>query len=104
MNRVFTNLIKNSIQAIGDKPAGLIHIHLTLENHFALVSLSDNGKGMTEAESGRVFSPNFTTKTSGMGIGLAMVYNLVTTAEGSIEFKTTPGKGTTFYLRLPLHS
>ena len=38
------------------------------------------------------------------GIGLAMVYNLVTTAEGSIEFKTTPGKGTTFYLRLPLHS
>lgn len=103
MNRIFTNLIKNSLQAIGDKPDGIIRLKMKPENQQLLIELSDNGKGMNPEEAKRVFTPNFTTKSSGMGIGLAMVNNLVIQAGGTISFATEQGKGTVFYLQLPLH-
>lgn len=103
MNRIFTNLIKNSLQAIGDKPGGVICLKMKPDNHKLYIELSDNGKGMNAEEAKRVFTPNFTTKSSGMGIGLAMVNNLVIQAGGTITFTTEKGKGTVFYLQLPLH-
>lgn len=104
LNRVFTNLLKNSIQAIGDKVEGSIQIIVTTSNHQAHIALRDNGKGMQPEEARKVFSPNFTTKTSGMGIGLAMVYNIVKSFGGDIRFETASGRGTTFFIQLPLHT
>lgn len=102
MNRIFTNLIKNSLQAIGERQNGLIDIQVHADNNRINIIIKDNGKGMSSDEARRVFTPNFTTKSSGMGIGLAMVHNLVTTAGGEIHFETEQGSGTTFYLQLPL--
>lgn len=103
LNRIFTNLIKNSIQAIGSKPNAHITINLG-ENENAnlfLVEVEDTGKGMTEEEARKVFTPNFTTKSSGMGMGLSIVYSLVQQAGGKISFKTKPGEGTSFTVELP---
>jgi signal transduction histidine kinase len=101
LNRIFTNLIKNSIQAIGNKHDAYIRLYLeeTEDNYF--VRIEDTGKGMTDEEAKKVFTPNFTTKSSGMGMGLSIVYSLVQQIGGSIIFETKPGEGTTFIIGLP---
>lgn len=101
LNSIFTNLIKNSIQAIGNKPDAQIRIHLTETIDHYLVRVADTGKGMTEEEASKVFTPNFTTKSSGMGMGLSIVYSLVHQAGGTISFETRPGEGTAFTIALP---
>lgn len=103
LHRVFTNLIKNSIQAIGERSDGKIEIVVESFKGFSKIIVRDNGKGMLPDEAKRVFSPNFTTKTSGMGIGLAMVYNLVKAFGGNIDFETETEKGTTFIIQIPLY-
>ncbi len=101
-NRALTNLIKNSVQAIGQKLDGLIEILLEEENNYCIISVKDNGKGMTAEEAAKVFTPNFTTKSSGMGLGLSMVKNIIDSADGSISFSSEEGKGTIFVISLPL--
>jgi len=101
LNRIFTNLIKNSIQAIGNKQFAQIRIHLGETTDHYLIRVEDNGKGMTEEEASKVFTPNFTTKSSGMGMGLSIVYSLVQQAGGTISFETKPGEGTAFTIALP---
>ncbi|PKP53930.1 MAG: hypothetical protein CVT92_01840 [Bacteroidetes bacterium HGW-Bacteroidetes-1] len=101
INRIFTNIIKNSIQAIGNKENGVIKIWVESHKDNYFIAISDNGKGMTENEKQKVFTPNFTTKSSGMGIGLSMVYNMISAAGGTISFETEQGSGTTFHIVLP---
>ncbi|MBK9291955.1 MAG: HAMP domain-containing histidine kinase [Bacteroidetes bacterium] len=101
LNRIFINLIKNSIQAIGNKPQARITVRLSESTTAYLVEVEDTGKGMTEEEARKVFSPNFTTKSSGMGMGLSIVHSLVQQAGGKIDFNTRPGQGTTFQIELP---
>jgi len=100
--RVFNNLIKNAIQAIEKPETGLIKISITTENNLHVIHFSDNGKGIPEEERGKVFYPNFTTKTSGMGLGLAMVKNIIENAGGEISFRSEIGKGTIFEISLPV--
>jgi len=100
--RVFNNVIKNAVQAIPDDREGRIAIVLEHPSHRALVRISDNGKGIPDAEKDKVFVPNFTTKSSGMGIGLAMSKSIVEGAGGYIWFESTPDTGTTFYIEFPL--
>lgn len=104
MIRVFTNLIKNAIQAIPDNRTGHIHIEMKSDNGKVSVAVRDNGIGIPENERGRIFTPNFTTKTGGMGLGLAMVKNIVELSGGSISFDSTAGEGTTFTLLLPSYT
>lgn len=99
--RALTNLIKNSIQAIGKKKDGKIDFELSIHDQSCYIVISDNGKGMSSDEAAKVFTPNFTTKSSGMGLGLTMVKNIVHTAGGSISFSTEPDKGTMFTIVLP---
>jgi signal transduction histidine kinase len=68
-----------------------------------LISVSDNGNGIDEEVLDKIFVPNFTTKTGGMGLGLAMVKNIVETANGRIWFETKAGFGTTFFVSLPCY-
>ena len=101
--RVITNLIKNGIQAISElqpeKPR--IEVHVFSKNKFAVITVMDNGIGVAEENKDKVFEPKFTTKTSGMGLGLAMVKKIVEAYEGDITFNSTEGEGTTFKVRIP---
>lgn len=62
----------------------------------------DNGTGIPEDMQAKVFLPNFTSKSSGTGLGLAMCQQIIESANGRIYFKTIPGVGTSFYIELPL--
>lgn len=103
MNRVFTNLFKNGIQAIPENRKGKIHAGLSVENDTVVISITDNGKGIPDELKDKLFMPNFTTKSSGMGLGLAIVRNIIVNTGGTIHFETQPGKGTTFFVELPLY-
>ena len=102
LNRLFTNLIQNAIQAVPEGKDAQIHIDEELGNNKILVKVSDNGSGIPEEMRSHIFTPNFTTKTSGTGLGLAMCKGIVEQARGSIWFETSPGRGTTFFVELPL--
>lgn len=97
--RVFNNLIKNSIQAIPENRNGLIEIKLEEERDSILVSVKDNGSGIAADMHEKIFVPNFTTKTTGTGLGLAMVKNIISSFEGKIWFESIENQGTTFFLR-----
>ena len=99
--RVFNNLIKNSIQAISNENEGVISIEVSQVDDKSKIVFSDNGKGIPEEEQAKVFYPNFTTKSGGMGLGLAMVKNIITNANGSISFSSEIGEGTSFTILLP---
>ncbi len=100
--RVFNNLIKNALQAIPGDRQGIIRIKVEQSGDYCKITFQDNGTGIPNEKQTRIFSPNFTTKTAGMGLGLAMVKNIVDSTSGQIWFETNPGVGTTFYLTLPL--
>ncbi len=102
LSRAFINLIKNGIQAIPQERRGLIEISLKRRDHMVVISVKDNGTGIPEHLREKMFSPNFTTKTSGMGLGLAIVKNIVENFNGRIWFDTETDQGTTFYLEIPV--
>lgn len=102
MIRVFNNLIKNSIQAIPSQRIGKIDIELMNDKDNILVIIQDNGIGIDEEMKEKIFRPNFTTKGSGMGMGLAIVNNIIVNAGGKIWFNSSLNKGTTFYVSIPL--
>jgi signal transduction histidine kinase len=102
ISRVFLNLTKNGIQSIPSDEIGVIRINLKKEDGFAVIAFSDNGVGISQEAQQHLFEPNFTTKTSGMGLGLSIVRNIIQTAGGKIEYETSAGVGTTFYVHLPL--
>ena len=98
--RVLHNLLTNALQAIPDDRQGQINIHLAQAAKEAKISVADNGSGIPEALQGKVFYPNFTTKSSGTGIGLSMSRNIIEQFGGQIYFETREGLGTTFYVQL----
>jgi len=103
MLRVFNNLISNSIQAIPPNQKGIIEIRLTKEDGRFIVEVKDNGEGIPNNQKEKIFVPNFTTKSKGMGLGLAMVKNIVEAAAGHIWFTSKVNVGTSFYVSLPAY-
>lgn len=99
--RVFNNLIKNAIQAIPEGRNGQIEIGLKEEDQFYIISIKDNGIGINEDAFDKIFVPNFTTKTGGMGLGLAMVKSIIESSNGKIRFETNPPEGSTFFVAIP---
>jgi signal transduction histidine kinase len=100
-SRVFINLFKNAMQAVEKGTRPVIDIFLFMEKDKAIVKVSDNGPGIPEELREKLFRPNFTTKSSGMGLGLAIIKNIMEDIGGSIRFVTETGKGTTFILEFP---
>lgn len=100
--RILNNIVKNAIQAIPEDRKGHIEIELSTVNTNALIRVSDNGIGISEPMKAKVFTPNFTTKSSGTGLGLAISANMLESMNGKIYFDSTLGKGTDFYIELPL--
>ncbi|MDB5203550.1 MAG: sensor histidine kinase [Ferruginibacter sp.] len=101
INRLFTNLIQNALQAVSEGMTPEILITEELIDNTVLVKLRDNGTGIDEHIQTKIFTPNFTTKTSGTGLGLAMCKRIVEQSNGSIHFETSPS-GTTFFINFPL--
>jgi len=99
--RVFANLFNNSIQAIGEENQGLIQIVLQTLNTKHIITITDNGSGISSDQAEKIFQPNFTTKSGGMGLGLAIVKNIIITSGGEIGFESDPGKGTVFTIIFP---
>lgn len=102
LNRLFTNLMQNAVEACEHKDQILIVMKEHMDGDHVLISVSDNGDGIPEHIQPKIFTPNFTTKTSGTGLGLAMSKSIAEQARGDIWFETREGEGTTFYVRLPV--
>jgi signal transduction histidine kinase len=100
--RVYLNLINNAIQAIPEGREAHIKLELWQDEEQVFTAVHDNGMGISDEVKERLFEPNFTTKSSGMGLGLAIVKNIVKNAGGQIWVKTQLGKGSSFYICLPL--
>ena len=102
LGRTFSNLIINGIQAVDKNVRPYIEINLTLsKSSRVLISIKDNGKGIHPDLYDKIFMPNFSTKYSGSGIGLAISKRAVEHAGGRIWFETKLEKGTTFFVELP---
>lgn len=102
LGRTFSNLIINAIQAAVPGRAAQVIIRIEAQDDRVRINFSDNGKGMEQDIAERVFLPHFTTKKTGSGLGLAIARQAIEQMNGRIWFDTVPGKGTDFYIELPL--
>ncbi|WP_432712672.1 ATP-binding protein [Pedobacter sp.] len=102
MLRTFNNLLKNAIEASSSAKDCVIYIKLRNDLKKVWIELADNGKGIDFYLQDKIFAPNFTTKSSGTGLGLAFVKQAVENAGGSVEFKSVIDHGTTFFLSFSL--
>lgn len=99
LQRAFINLVQNAIQAI--EKEGMVKITLLEKEDSYWISIRDTGGGIPEEIRPHIFEPNFTTKSSGMGLGLAITKQIIEQHKGTISYETEVGKGTTFYISLP---
>ena len=103
LNRLFTNLMQNAIEAPENQHKRTIEVNEHVNGESITVSIRDNGGGIPVQTRDKIFMPNFTTKSSGTGLGLAMSKSIAEQSHGDIWFETTDGVGTTFFVRLPLY-
>ncbi|MBZ9627144.1 HAMP domain-containing histidine kinase [Psychroflexus sp. CAK57W] len=99
--RIITNLVKNAIQATEHLNNPVISVSVLTEGDEVIIKVEDNGAGIPKDMQERIFEPRFTTKTSGMGLGLGMVKNIVETYKGDIKLTSKPEEGTIFTLKFP---
>jgi signal transduction histidine kinase len=100
--RILNNIVKNAIQSIPDTRKGRIEISLYKQDDKAIIKINDNGTGISDDMKDKVFTPNFTTKSSGTGLGLAISLNMINSFNGNIYFETEYGEGTDFFVEVPL--
>jgi signal transduction histidine kinase len=101
--RIITNLVKNATQAIPEtKEDKEIIVSVKKDEKNVLITVSDNGIGIESTNIERIFEPKFTTKNSGMGLGLGIIKNIIENYKGTITFATKIGVGTTFTVSLPI--
>lgn len=101
LNRIITNLVTNAKQAASEFRTPIINIDIEQHNKRIIIAVEDNGVGIPEEMYERIFEPNFTSKSSGMGLGLTMVRRMVEEYKGEISVKSEVGKGTRFVIMLP---
>lgn len=101
LTRAFNNLIKNALQA--ERPNEPIRIIIRIQDmgDYVCVDVIDNGTGIPESEKDAIFEPRFTTKNSGMGLGLSIVKRVIEGLDGKISFRSELGKGSVFSVHLP---
>ena len=99
--RIVTNLVKNALQATENEENPFINVEIISKGSKIKIVVSDNGKGISEEVKDLIFEPKFTTKTSGMGLGLPMIKNIIEAYDGAISFTSNKGTGTVFTVILP---
>lgn len=103
LTRILTNLVKNALQALDENhPNPRIDVRLKTDHSNFILSVKDNGYGIKNEDKEHIFEPKFTTKSSGMGLGLGIIKNIVENYGGRIEFTSEFGKGSEFLVILPL--
>jgi len=101
--RIITNLVKNAIQSIPEEQTEkLVLVTVKEINDNVLIIVKDNGTGIEPENIEHIFEPKFTTKNSGMGLGLGIIKNIIENYKGTITFETELGKGTIFTVSLPI--
>jgi len=100
--RVMNNLINNALQSVPEGRKAKVEVEITKVGEEVLIAVRDNGEGIPEERQEKIFEPRFTTKSKGMGLGLALVKRIVDSFKGRIEFETEIQKGTIFRVFLPL--
>ncbi|MFQ3174650.1 MAG: two-component system nitrogen regulation sensor histidine kinase NtrY [Flavobacterium sp.] len=101
--RIITNLVKNAIQSIPEqKEDKKVFVNVKKELNNVLITVADNGTGISPEDTNRIFEFKFTTKNSGMGLGLGIIKNIIENYKGTITFETEYGKGTRFTVSLPI--
>ena len=101
LSRIITNLVTNARQAKHDDRDNIINLDVEQRQKRVIITVDDNGTGIPEELYDRIFEPNFTSKTSGTGLGLTMVRKMVEDYKGEISVKSELEKGTTFTISLP---
>ena len=99
--RVITNLVQNALQSVPKSKKPQIGVQLFSENNHIILSIMDNGNGIAPEVKQKIFEPKFTTKSSGMGLGLGIVKNIIESHNGTIKCVSKMKKGTTFSIVLP---
>ncbi|HVW77671.1 MAG TPA: ATP-binding protein [Alloacidobacterium sp.] len=100
MRQALLNVVLNGAQAMGQ--GGNLHVSLTEDTRWALLSIADQGEGIPDDIRSKIFNLYFTTKKDGSGIGLAMTYRIVQLHNGQLDVKSQMGQGTTFILKIPV--
>ncbi len=104
MEEVFMNIILNAAQAMEGKGKIKTVTRLAAGNNFVEIVISDTGPGIPEEHIDNIFEPFYTTKEigSGTGLGLSIAYGIIERHHGSIRVESVEGRGTTFYIRIPI--
>ncbi len=106
LNRVFQNLIKNAVESIPEEREGRVDVHVGIREaegrKWVEVRICDNGVGMSDELRKEIFRPNFTTKSTGSGLGLPISQRIIRNAGGDIRVESVEGEGSCFYLTLPV--
>ena len=101
--RIITNLVKNAIQSIPiEQSKKQVNVRVEKRENKVIITVKDNGTGILKQDYDRIFEPKFTTKSSGMGLGLAIIKNIIENYNGSITFQSQIGNGTKFTVTLPI--
>jgi two-component system NtrC family sensor kinase len=103
---MLVNLIDNGIDAITENGEVNIRVHLNKQGDSVEIEVKDTGCGVSQENLSKLFTPFFTTKEmgKGTGLGLAIAYGIVKMHSGDITVESNEGKGTTFFIRLPIGS
>lgn len=104
IKQVLFNLFMNAMQAM--EPGGILRIHTdqtsTAGRREMVLSVADTGKGIPPEHQPKIFDPFFTTKAKGLGLGLSITYRIIQRHKGRIKVQSEPGRGTTFFVHLPV--
>ena len=101
ITRVVTNLIKNAIHAVEETEIPIVKVNVVAKTTKLIIEVIDNGKGIADEDKDKVFEPKFTTKTSGMGLGLPMIKNIIEAYGGTLSFESQKNIKTIFTVLLP---
>ncbi|MDR1847451.1 MAG: GHKL domain-containing protein [Bacteroidales bacterium] len=101
--RTFNNLLKNAVQALSNREDGRINVDLRVMKRRCIVTIEDNGCGISPENQAKIFVDSFTTKNDGSGLGLVIVRNTIESFKGTLRFSSKEGKGTSFIVSLPLN-
>jgi nitrogen fixation/metabolism regulation signal transduction histidine kinase len=104
LNQVFHNLLLNAQQAMDPKKTPQIEVLIRVNRQVVEIEIKDNGMGISSDQQTRIFTPYFTTKSSGSGIGLSVVRQIIEKHNGSIRFESEAQRGTSFFIELKMLS
>jgi signal transduction histidine kinase len=104
LRQAIENLIRNAFDALRDRPGAQLRLTLRREGNSASIRVIDNGPGISQRHAHEIFEPFVSTKSSGMGLGLAISREIVERHGGELSFESAPGAGSTFTVRLPVLS